>query len=250
MRNDKTKVVIVDDERHGRDVIKNLFNDYLEEFEIVGEADSIDTAINLITEYSPKLVFLDIELNNHSGFDLLDSFEQINFEVIFATAYNYYAIKAIKFSALDYLLKPIDSEEFVLAIERFKRKTSLNNIAQLNILKENIKKAKPDKLALPTDNGYVFVTVNDIIRCQGESNYTHFFLKSKSDITTCHTLGEYEDLLADYNFFRVHKSHLINMSHVKGFHKGKSGFVIMNDDTEIEISTRKREEFLDKFTRL
>ena len=246
------KGVIVDDEKHGREIIKKMLVAYCPDVEIVGEADSVDGGIEMITMKKPDVVFLDIELSNRSGFEILEHFEDISFEIIFETAFNYYAIKAIKFAALDYLLKPIDTNELIAAIEKLRAKLSLpsNVRTRVNIAKDHLDKPKPEKLALPTETGFVFVKIEDIVFCKADSNYTRFYLKNKSEILTCHTLGEYDELLGDFDFFRIHNTYLVNMHHVQSYQKGKGGFAMMSNGVEIEVSVRRKDAFLKQFAKI
>jgi two-component system LytT family response regulator len=247
------KVAIVDDEKHGRETIKTLISRNFPDIEICGEADTVASAIELLAKCTPDILFLDIELSDGTGFDILETLhDDIQFEIIFATAFNYYAIKAIKFSALDYLLKPVDVAEFISAVENAICKIANSNYKSQNInfLKKQLTKQSPDKVALPTETGYIFVLIDEIIRCHAESNYTTFFMKDGKSFLISRTLKEYEELLKDNNFFRVHNSHLINMAYVMKYIKGKTPRVVMSDGTEVEISSRKRDEFLKNFAKL
>jgi len=255
MKNDieNLRVVIVDDERHSREIIRSLISSKFPEIEICGEADSVDAAVKILEKCHPDLLFLDIELPDGTGFDVLEAIgEDIQFEIIFATAYNYYAIRAIKFSALDYLLKPVDKTELVAAIEKAKTRIVDNNhkTSNINLLKKQIVKPAPDKIALPAESGFIFVPIDDIIRCQADSNYTRFVLSKGSPVLVSRTLKEYDELLDENNFFRVHNSHLINMAHVKKYLKGKTPRVVMSDGTEVEVSIRKKDAFLRHFAKL
>lgn len=251
MKNDSEnlRIVIVDDEKHGRDIIKSLLNKHFPEAEICGEAANVASSIELIDKCNPDIVFLDIELTDGTGFDILESMEEIPFEIIFATAYNYYAIKAIRFAALDYLLKPVDEKELVAAMKKaiMKIGESLNKTDHINLLKEQIGKPAPDKIALPTDKGFTFIMISDIVRCQAESNYTRFVLTKGSPVLVSRTLKEYEDLLKEYDFFRVHNSHLVNMAHVRKYQKGKTPSIVMSNGDEVELSARKKNTFLQQF---
>ena len=248
----KYKVVLIDDEKHGRDLLKKLISTGSSDFLIAGEAFSVDTGIAIITETQPDVVFLDIELSDRNGFEILQHFDDIQFSVIFATAYNYYAIKAIKFSALDYLVKPIDEVELYHALDKVRNKNSSgqNEKSRVDLALRLMDKTNPDKIAIPTNIGYAFLDIQDIIRCSSENNYTRFHLNNKTTLLTSHTLKEYETLLKGLDFFRVHNSHLINMKYVQSFLKGKGGIVLMKDGTEIEVSTRRKELFLQKFVKL
>lgn len=244
--------VIIDDEIDGREVIKKIISNRVPDLEIVGEADSVQNGISIIESSNPNLIFLDIGLKDGTGFDILEHFDKINFEIIFQTAFNQFAIRAIKFSALDYILKPIDASELLKAIEKARKKieSRIDINPNINQLKNDLKKTIPDKIALPTEYGYVFIPILDIIRCQAESNYTKFFLVNKSTIITCHTLGEYEKLLSDCGFIRVHNSHLINLKFIKSYNRGKGGFITMSDGSEIEVSVRRKDEFFNQLSKI
>ncbi len=247
------RVVIVDDERHSREIIRSLISSNFPEIEICGEADSVVSTVKILEKCHTDLLFLDIELADGSGFDVLEAIgEEIRFEIVFVTSYNYYAIKAIKFSALDYLLKPVDNTELVNAIEKAKARIINGNhkAPNINLLKNQITKPVPDKIALPAESGFIFVPIDEIIRCQAESNYTRFVLSKGSPVLVSRTLKEYEELLDDNNFFRIHNSHLINMAHVKKYLKGKTPRVVMSDGTEVEVSTRKKDTFLRNFAKI
>jgi len=251
--NDKIfKVIIIDDEKHGRDLIKNFINKESDDFIISGEAESVDSGIAIIEKIKPDVVFLDIELSDRTGFEILEHFNQIDFSVIFATAYNYYAIKAIKFSALDYLVKPIDATELSQALDKVRARNSnnQNEKSRISLAHSLLDKPKPDKIALPTESGFIFIDISDIIRCSAESNYTRFYLKNKTEILTCHTLKDYETLLEELDFFRVHNSHLVNLHYVQSYIKGKCCFVLMKDGTQVEVSSRRKDSFLKRFAKI
>ena len=245
------KAVVIDDEIHARDTIKHLLKISTSDIAICAESDNVSDGIKVINEQNPDIVFLDVEIIGGTGFDILENLDNIDFITIFITAHNHYAIKAIKFAAFDYLLKPIDMQELkdtlARACETFKVNNGNDN--RFPELKKNLL-GKPDKIALPTENGFSFIKISDIQRCKAESNYTRFFLHNKTTLLTSHTLLEYEKMLKEYNFIRVHNSHLVNMNHVSGYIKGKGGFVVMSDGAEVEVSVRKKEQFMENFTKL
>ena len=213
----------------------------------------MNTAFDVISTLKPDLVFLDIEMPNGNAFDLLEKFKEIDFNIIFITAYDHYAIKAIKFSAVDYILKPIDSEELVLAVKRFEdkigQKSSLNN--QFKTLLSNVRPGnKLKKVGIPDGDGLVFINLSDIIRCDSDGNYTFFILTTGKKIIASRTLGEYEQMFTDDNFFRIHRSHLINLEHVKKYIKGEGGYVVMSDNSQVEVSRRNKNDFLEKLSHL
>jgi two-component system, LytTR family, response regulator len=246
------KTVIIDDEARGRDTLKSLLSSYCGEVLVTGEAGSVLGGFKLISNEAPDLVFLDIEMPGHNGFDLLEMFKSIPFKVIFTTAYDKYAIKAIKYSALDYLLKPIDIDELRAAVSRVEE-NYIKDIGQekYNVLFNNIKpENKRKKVAVPDVEGLVFVHLDEIVRCESDSNYTYIHLINKKKITASRTLREFEELFSEENFFRVHRSHLINLEHLKKYIKGEGGFAVMADDSRVEISRRKKPEFMEVLTTL
>lgn len=247
------KAIIVDDELGARESLSKMIDKNCKQIEVVAKVDSMLSAFEAITNKEPDLVFLDIEMPNGNAFDLLEKFKSINFNTIFTTAYDHYAIKAIKFSAIDYILKPIDPEELITAVKRFEsqrgQKESLDK--QFKTLLSNV---KPDnklkKVGIPDGDGLIFINLSDIIRCDSDGNYTFFILTSGKKIIASRTLGEYEQMFADDNFFRIHRSHLINLEHVKKYIKGEGGYVVMSDNSQVEVSRRNKTDFLEKLSRL
>jgi two-component system, LytTR family, response regulator len=252
MNDNDISIVIIDDEEDSRGIIRLLLEKCNIDYQIAGEGENVTDAISVISEKKPDIVFLDVELGGGTSFDVLEAFDKIDFEVIFITAFNHYAIKAIKFAALDYLLKPIDMKDFKEALEKAIRKRQLLSRSdfQISVLKDNINQNEPNLIALPNKDGFVFYKISDIIRCQAESNYTKFYFTKDNKEIIPKTLKEYEELLSENNFCRIHGSHLINMEHVKQYLKGKGGFVIMSDGSEIEVSVRKKDSFLKKFLKI
>lgn len=242
------RAIIIDDERIGRETLQSLLKQYCPNVSVVAQADSVDGGRRAIATHDPDLVFLDIEMPFGNGFELLDGIADARFEVIFTTAYDQYAIRAIRTAALDYLLKPIDRDELVSAVEKAEKKTggarSLN--LNLEVLLENLKHATSEhsKIALPTDDGLTLVGVNDIIRCEADGNYTRFFLQNREQLIVSKTLKDFETLLGEMNFLRVHHSHLVNIDHVKKYVRGEGGVVIMSDTAAVPVSRRKKEELI------
>lgn len=243
------QVLIVDDEIQSRSLIKKLLSIHFPQLAI-DEAEDLKAAIQKIHHFNPKLVFLDIQMRGETGFDLLDQIGVANFGIIFTTAHSEFALKAFRYSALDYLMKPIDVEEFKSAVEKaIVRINSQYSISeQVELLKEvKLKKKKPDKLTIPTADGFLFTNIKDILYCHAVGNYTEFHLVDRQKIVSSHTLGYYSEFLSDHDFFRVHRSYLINLSHVKMYKRGDGGSVIMNDSEEIEISRNNKDAFLKLF---
>jgi two-component system, LytTR family, response regulator len=247
------KAIVVDDELGARESLSKMIEKNCKQIEIVAKVDSMLAAFEAITNKEPDLVFLDIEMPNGNAFDLLEKFKTINFNIIFTTAYDHYAIKAIKFSAVDYMLKPIDPEELVLAVKRFEERTGKNATLdkQFKTLLSNIKpENKLKKVGIPDGDGLIFINLSDIIRCDSDGNYTFFILTSGKKIIASRTLGEYEQMFAEDNFFRIHRSHLINLEHVKKYIKGEGGYVVMSDNSQVEVSRRNKTDFLEKLSHL
>ncbi len=245
------KAIIVDDELGARESLAKMVEKNCKQIQIVAKADSMANAYEAIINFQPDLVFLDVEMPNGNAFDLLEKFDKINFDIIFTTAYDHYAIKGIKYSAIDYILKPIDPEELVQAVQRFEEKAGQKNMLdkQIKALLSNVKpENKLKKVGLPDGEGLVFINISDIIRCDSDGNYTFFILTSGKKIITSRTLGEYEQLFTDDNFFRVHRSHLINLQHVKKYIKGEGGYVVMSDDSQVEVSRRNKIDFLERLS--
>lgn len=245
------KAIIIDDEAHCIRLLKSLLAEYgRDRIELLGSFQTVEQGITAIYNLHPDLIFLDVQMNGQTGFDLLKQIKEINFEVIFTTAYEKYAVQAFKFSAIDYLLKPIDSDDLINALDKVFQKISKDEISlKLEALFHNLKNINgPKKISVPTLDGLVFLEIMDIIRIQSHSNYTTIYLKDHQKLTVAKTLKEYENLLSDYNFYRVHNSHLINVAHIKKYNKGKGGIILMSDQSEIEVSSRKKEEFLKKLS--
>jgi len=245
------RTVIIEDELKSMEVLAALIRRNCPELEIVATASSVQQGVETIRQFNPALVFLDISMPDGSGFDLLEKVDQ-KFELIFATASDQYAIKAIKFSACDYLLKPIDSDELVAAVEKVRNKqNNLPSMENLRFLVDQLKRSDDNfqKITLPTGNAYEIVNIRDIIRCEADGSYTVFYLSDKRKLLISAGLKHYEELLPEKDFIRVHHHHLINMNHVLRFLKEDGGYAIMSDGSKIEISRRKKESFMDRLNR-
>jgi two-component system LytT family response regulator len=239
--------IIVEDEKKSREAIQTMLAEYFSNVQVVALCENGVQGKAAIEQLKPELVFLDVELSSSTGFQMLEQISDIEFEVIFTTAYDKYALQAIKFSALDYLLKPFTVEDMRLAIQRYEKKVHRQNtVDQFQNLFHNLKQSNERKIALPTFTGLTFVSVKDIIRCEAEANYTIFYLLNKAKIVVAKTLKEYEEMLKDYNFFRVHHSSLVNLEHIKDYVRGEGGVVYMIDGSQVEVSRRKKEEFMKK----
>ncbi|MEZ5016163.1 MAG: LytTR family DNA-binding domain-containing protein [Flavipsychrobacter sp.] len=235
----KTTALIIDDELRSRRVLKRMLSQYCEDIYILGETDNIDHGLELIKSTSPDILFLDIQLKNETGFELLGQIPNITFQTIFVTAYDSYAIKAIKWSAQDYILKPVDPDELKAAVNKAISKTNTHK-------KTEEKKAVSTEanIGLPTMDGLKFVPINTIMRCEAKGTYTHFFFDKNESILVSKSLQVYENLLKEHGFFRIHKSHLVNLKYIKEYIKGRGGHIVMKDNTTIGVALRKKEDFL------
>lgn len=245
------KAIIVEDEPNNSERLAFLLNSSNEDVQVVGVAASIKEAADLVKTNNPDLVFLDIELPDGTGFDFLRLYTDIPFHVIFTTSFDKYAVKAFRFSAADYLLKPLEKDELVNAIQKV-RKLIQNNLNETN--KETIHKRPASsliedftKIALPSLEGFNIIELSNIIRCEAEGSYTKFYLAGKKELLVSRNLKEYEDILAEHNFIRVHHSHLINLNHVVSYVRGEGGYVVMTDQTQVQVSKRKKNDLLEKF---
>jgi two-component system, LytTR family, response regulator len=250
----KIKALVIDDERRSRDTLTGMLAKFCrEDVEVIGEADGMRTGIEAIENLQPDVVFLDIQMPDGSGFKMLESLKEINFEVIFTTAFDQFAIKAIRYSALDYLLKPIVSAELKSAVAKVKQKKNDGTINKhIRVLVENMKETNPasKRIVLSTSEGMHIIDVRDIIRCESDDYYTRFFIRDRKPIMVSKTLKEHEELLSDFGFIRPHKSHLINTRYVKSFIKADGGYILLEDGTGIPVSRRKREKTLQDLSHL
>jgi two-component system, LytTR family, response regulator len=243
------KAIIVEDELMQLTGLKNLLHQYCTHLEIIAYCDNAEEAILKIKELHPQILFLDINMPGKSGFDLLNEIDYTKLEIIFTTAYNNYAIKAYKYSAIDYLLKPIDEEELIAAVDKASKKIEdgkwKNN---LDSFMHNIKSTQfPQemKLCIPSITGFQVIEIKNIIVCIAEGAYTNFILTNNKKIMASRPLLDYEQMLQDNSFIRIHKSNLININHVKQYIRGEGGSVILSNDMEIEVSRRKKENFIE-----
>ena len=240
----KKKVLIIDDENRTRDFVKKMIDSFNLDLDVFTDGENVETGIEAINRIQPDILLLDIQMPDGTGFDVLNSIETKNFEVIFITAYQEYAIKAIKFSALDYILKPIDSEELhssiITAIDslEFKREET-----KFIALENNMQPNNRRKLVLKTQECVYVVDLNEIIRCEADKNYTFFYLNSGKKILVSRTLKDYETMLNGYGFFRIQQSHLINLEYLDRYDKQQGGAIIMKDGTSVPLSPAKKDQF-------
>lgn len=240
--------IIVDDETRAVNMLKTLCEEYCTGIDILGSAGSVDEGLDLIASVNPQLVFLDIQMPVKNGFQLLDQYgEELPFAVIFTTAHDQYALEAFKYAAVDYLLKPIEIDALTKAIERAnKHYNKVIKPCKKSALKKSIEQSSIEKIALTTIDGFNFVNYKDIVRCEAQGNYTEVMLIDGSSLLITKTLKHYEDILIHKDFFRVHKSHLVNLNFIRRFVKGRQGMIEMTDGQLIEVSLRKKEALLEK----
>jgi two-component system LytT family response regulator len=242
--------IIVDDEPKNIRVLTKMLEEFCPDATVVGVAANAGEAEKMISKSQPDLVFLDVEMPYGNAFDLLDRLMPVNFEIVFVTAFNDYTLKAFKYSALDYLLKPVNIEELRAAVQKASEKLRLRNMnKQLNNLLANLKQpnASTYKLALPSMEGLVFVLTDMIMRCEASGGYTVFYMKNGEKILSAKNIKEYEDILPPLIFMRVHNSHIINLMCIKKYHKGRGGYIEMEDQALIEVASRRKNEFLNRF---
>jgi two-component system LytT family response regulator len=240
--------IIIDDEKHCIKTLSGLMETYHSDIKIVSTCLESTKAFDVIREYKPDFIFLDIEMPLLNGFDLLSKFAHLDFDVIFTTAYDSYAIKAIKFSALDYLLKPIGQEELSFAIDKIKNKLGSISKTQLKLASMVNSRQLPETIALPTNDGLIFTAVNDIVHCVADGNYTRIHFTDKKEMLLSKTLGDVDELLGNYNFFRIHHSTLINLKQVKKYIRGEGGEVIMSNGHCLAVARTRKTDFLNVFT--
>ncbi len=243
LENNPSTVAIIDDDQKSIEIIRYLIDTYCPGMEVVGSANNIEEGAKVIISDKPEIVFLDVEMPGGTGFDLLEMIKIRDFDVIFITAHNKYAISAIKHSALDYLLKPIETKEFMEAVERVKS-NKRNNSANYEILLENLNNKNPKKLAVTSSKGYEYIPVDHIVRIESERSYARIFLQNGRVIMVSKCLNEYQNMLDPNSFFRIHNSHLINLNHVLMYFRTDGGYVEMSDKSKIPISRSKKEIFI------
>jgi two-component system LytT family response regulator len=249
----KYNVVIVEDEKHQQERIVHLLKEIGAPFRICAVATTISDAYDRIKEWEPHLVFLDVMLPPETGFDLLQKFEILDFAIIFTTSYEEFAVKAFRLSAVDYLLKPLVKEELSQAVNKFvERQSARDTFENLSALMTNLKTERHQhkKVALPTLTGFVFINIEDIVRCESDNTYTTFFLRDKRKIIISRTLKECENLLSEFSFCRVHQSNLINMENILEYERGEGGVVKMVDGSVVDVSRRRKDEFVKQFTKI
>jgi two-component system, LytTR family, response regulator len=244
------KAIIVDDERRCCETLATMLKRYCPQIEVAGIFHSGVTALPAIKSVPPQILFLDIEMPQMNGFELLEQLPEINFELIFTTSYDQYAIKAFHFSALDYLLKPIDREELQKAVQKVMQRQSHPLPQQIDILLKKLHHPATaiHKIALPTMEGLLMIRVDSIISCEAETNYTIFFLKSHQKIVVSRILKEIEEMLDDHSFARVHNSYIVNLNEIEKYVRGEGGYLIMSDGSTVDVSRSRKETLLKRLS--
>jgi len=243
------KALIIDDEIGSREYLFETLANNCPEVTVIGMAKDADQGFNMINKTKPDLVFLDVEMPNGSGFDLLQRFDSIPFEIIFVTGFDRYAINAIKFNCLDFLLKPYAFEDVVDAVNKASTKQQeKNRTSRMENLLSNLRKHKStkQKIALPSKDGLEFISVDSILHLEADGKYTNFHLSDKRTLLISRNIKEYESMFDEFGFFRVHRKHIINLSKIKKYYRGEGGYVTLTDGTSIDVSRRKKLEFLER----
>ena len=243
------KTVIIDDEANARSTLRTLIQQTAPGVQVVGEGADVEEAGRLINQLQPDLVFLDIQLKKGTGFDVLRSLNDFDGEIIFVTAYDNYAVRAFQMAAFGYLLKPLQINELKKVLARFQEQyqSKKNNRNRTRILIENFEEGKVKKLVIQHINGFRVISLHEILYLRGEVNYTRFILKNGEKLMTSKTLKEYENLLLDYGFYRIHQSHLINLRYIREYVKGEGGEVIMENGDHLDVSRRRKQQFIVRF---
>lgn len=243
------KTIVIDDQEFCTEVIKDMLADENPETEVCAVCHSGKDGMKAISKHRPDLVILDVEMPEMTGFEMLQKIKEVDFDVIFTTSFDKYSIEAIRFSAMDYLLKPVVPYELKAAIDRVIKNQDKNLSKKISSLFRNLTETRKniDQIAIPSSDGLVFISVSEIVHCESDSNYTTLFMKSKEKIIITKTLKEVETLLEGTDFFRIHNSHLINMKHIRKYIRGNAGYVIMSDGASLNIARNKKEDFLKQF---
>jgi two-component system LytT family response regulator len=244
------KAIIVDDENDSRQILSKYLEKYCPDVTVCGYGESVATGLDAIKKHNPDIVFLDIEMPYGNGFDLLEQADNHQFETVFVTAFGNYAIQALNQSASYYLLKPINIDELVKAVEKIKaERTEADYTQHARVLLNNLRNNGQQKIMLPTLEGFEIVPVADIMYCEAADNFTRFYFEESQPLMICRTLKYFEDVLSAHGFLRIHRSYLINPAFVIRYSKGKGGYVTMKNNQELEVSANKKQEFLKLFER-
>jgi two-component system LytT family response regulator len=242
------KSIIVDDELKSRETLRKMVTSYCNGVEVLATCQSVKEAIEAINTLTPDVVFLDVQMQGETGFELLSKLEDIKFDVIFTTAHSEYALKALRSSAIDYLLKPIDIGDLQKAVAKVEKKQETHLTERLQQLVQNLKVTNSEnyKLAIPIAEGLIFIKANDILYCKASGNYTEIYMIDGKKHLVSRQLKEYEDILNTRDFFRIHHSFLINLNCIKSYVRGEGGYVVMSDNSTIDVSRRKKEAFMER----
>ena len=246
------RCILIDDESNSLEMMEWLLKTYSPQVKIEAMCNSASKGIEAINQFKPDIVFLDIEMPHMNGFDMLEQFDKIFFDVVFCTAYDQFAIRAFRYSALNYLLKPVDPDDLKETMRRLEEKKSAPSRDQIDLLLQNMRQAaKPtvQRIALTANDGMIFVSTEDILYCQAESNYTSVVLKGGKKILVSKVLKDIDETLTGNDFFRVHNSFLINLNHITKFVRGEGGYVVMDDGATIGISRSRRQDFMEQFSK-
>ncbi len=243
--------VVIEDEPRTRETIINLIDTQCPNLKVVGSGGDVKSGIDAIKLHKPDVLVIDVELSDGTAFDILKNVGELKAQVIFVTAHEEYALQAIKFSAFDYLLKPFSINELIDTILKAKE-AALKNESEISFqtLLTNFENKEDKKIVLKSADEIHLVKISEIIRCEADSSYTHFFINDGTQIVISNNLKEYDELLSHYHFFRVHHSHLVNLNKVVKFHKNKEAYVLMSDGSEVPVSSRKKERLIEKFNTL
>lgn len=244
------KAILIDDEVHCLDTLNMLITDFCPEVQVMERCGSAKQGLDAVAKHQPAMIFLDIEMPVMNGFEFLEQFKEISFAIIFTTSYDQYAIKAIRFSALDYLLKPIDPKELIAAVRKVQTQKQLPAPEQFQMLMNQIKHKEGgfSKIAIPTSEGFELIPADQVIRCEADDNYTHLYLKNKTKIVACRTLKEMEEQLQDYSsFIRVHHSYVVNLNEVNKYIRGEGGYLVMSDGSTVNVSRSRKDSLLKYF---
>lgn len=243
---EKIKAILIDDELNSLQNLQQKLTGFCPDVEIIAVSQKPEEGILLIRQHQPDVVFLDIEMPRMSGFRMLEELGNYDFDIIFTTAYNHYSIDAIRISAFDYLVKPIGIEELQQAVERLSKMRHKQTKEKIDILKKSLSdnRSQEDKIAISTSEGIEFIAIKNIIHVESKSNYSKIYLGDNKTIVVSKILKDFEEMLLPYNFYRIHNSHLINLNYIQKYVRSQGGQVMLQDGTLIDISRRKKEEFL------
>jgi two-component system LytT family response regulator len=242
----KIKTLLIDDEISSQKILQHLLEKNVPDVEILGVAGSVKEGIDAVNTLKPDLVFLDISMPDGDGFEVLEKVEYRDFSVVFSTAYDEYAIRAFDVSALHYILKPVQAKDLIEAVNRYKATKNDDFDKKLEIFAKVINKEQPSKLILPTSSGLNIIDIEDIMRCESSNNYTTFFMTDKTKIIVSKSIQVYEHLLSQSHFCRLHNKHIVNLKFIKKYVKGRGGYVILTDGSQVDVSEGRKKEFLQK----